>query len=98
MADWSGKVRPGDKLQLPAATVNNAIDAARAERAERFSRERPPGVWSLYSPTTVRILNETGRDLPFGEVVKLGAPIVTPGECLSEWQLKPSFMGLVPTR
>lgn len=96
MADWSGKVRPGDPLRMPAATLNNAIDAARAERGHRFDRDRPGAITSLYSPAIVRILNQTGSSLDVGSVVKLGSPIIDPTENLDEWQAKPSFAGEVP--
>lgn len=92
-----GKGRRGDPLSnIRAATLNNAIDAAKAERAQREGIT--PAYQSFDLPEGIaRVSNTTGGDLPQYGILALSDPVIGPADSISEWRDKPNFAGIEPT-
>ena len=86
------KVRPGEKIQIPAEAYNAFIDAALDYK--RRKRNVQPA-----TPTRVTVLvkNHTTQDCPRFGVLQLNGPLFLPGENLDTFQNSIAFFGSAPT-
>ncbi|RMF94393.1 MAG: hypothetical protein D6741_12680, partial [Planctomycetota bacterium] len=89
------KVRPGQRLQIPAEAFNTFIDAALDYRKRRHQQARKKHTQQP-SSTIVRVRNQTGSDLDRFAVVALDGPILTPTDNLRAFQEQIAFDGTAP--
>ena len=89
------KVRPGEKIQIPAEAYNTFIDAAldykRHKREEGGGPFQPP-----MGAILVKVKNESGSDRQRFDVLAIEEPIITPTDNLTEFQAEPTFRGVTP--
>jgi len=90
------KVQSGQKLEIPAATFNTFIDAARdykQRQRDQSSKTQP------YYPDSgiVLVANESGGDRNRFDVLGLAEPIIRPEDNLAEFKRRPTFRGVTPT-
>lgn len=95
MADPFRKVRPGQKLRIPAEAYNAFIDAALAERRRRHSLAADGREWGN-GQTVVLVQNQTGGPLEGCQVVGLGAPLWTPAQNETAYIQQPVFAAVAP--
>ena len=88
-------VRPGQKLEVPAAAYNAFLDAARRERGrmldtgrDRDADGRKYGV--------IKVRNASGGDVPRFGVLALTGPIIAPYPELAEFQAQVAIDGETP--
>ena len=95
MGDIWKKVRPGERLEIPAAAHNAWLDAARAERNRQhdWPRTRAP---EFRQTTIAKVKNTSGADLDRFAVLALSDPIITPDDNLQEFKNRPNFTALLP--
>jgi len=96
MTDQFKKVRPGDRLEIPARTFNAFIDAARdlqQRRHDRRSRAEP----CFPHTGIVLVANHSGQDRSRFDVLGLEGPIVSPEDNLVEFERRPTFRGVRPS-
>lgn len=97
MPDPLGHVRPGDAFKPSAAAWNAFCDTAKAERARQFDAAgRVPTRFG--DPDIVRVLNQSGMDLPRFSVLGLDGPIFIPDDPdqLAAFLQEVTFRGAIP--
>lgn len=90
------KVKPGERLRIPAETWNTFIDVADAWRRQRHAVHRKP---QHDGPQTgiVLVRNESGAARPRFGVLGIDGPILDPEDSLAGFQERPTVRGVVPT-
>lgn len=88
------KVRPGDRLVIPADTFNAFIDAAQAAR-DGYLSQAAQGGQSIRSGT-VRIRNNSGADRSRFDVLGISGIVFTPTDNLQEFQNRVTLTGVTP--
>lgn len=89
------KVRPGQKLEIPAEAFNTFIDAAldfKARQRNVDQRSEP----ARLSTTVIKVRNQSGSDRLRFEVLGLDGPIIGPDENQESFQNELAFNGVVP--
>lgn len=87
------KVRPGDRLKIPAQTWNSAIDRAKAYRR---SGGAIGGGSTPRSGWIVPVRNDTGADVGTRAVLGIGGPIFLPSDSLDAFKQGVTFRGVTP--
>lgn len=89
------KVRPGERLDLPAATFNTFIDVAKdfRERQAAQARNRQP---ERLPSGVILVRNDTGTDLPRFSVVEVDQPVIAPGDNEAQFLERIAMTGIVP--
>lgn len=87
------KVRPGEKLRIPAAAYNAFIDAAEAHQNRRASFGARGGDES----PRVRIKNDSGAGVPMFGVLGIDSPLFSPVEALTSFKRGIVLRGVLPT-
>ena len=95
MGDIFKKVQSGDPLNIPAATYNAFVAAAKAHAGQGPSRTVPKTANVMGS--TVPFKNTTSLALPRFSILCIDSPIFTPSENLAEFQNNIAFNGVAPT-
>ncbi len=90
------KVHPGDRLQIPAATYNAFVDAARDYRDRTAGLERDPERFKAQSGI-VLVRNDTGAPQAQFAVLGIAAPVVTPADNELEFKGRVALSCVVPT-
>ncbi len=93
MTDWLKKVRPGERMQIPAEAYNAFVDAARTNKVQKTKSESTD---DFRQTTIVQVQNKTGYDLPWFSVLGIDDPIISATDNLSEFQSRPNFQGIAP--
>jgi len=94
--DHLRKVQSGQKLEIPAATFNSFVDAARDFKdRQRDKRSRP----EPYFPDSgiILVANNSGADRNRFDVLGVTGPIISPEANLIEFKRRPTFRGVKPT-
>jgi len=90
------KVQSGQKLEIPAATFNSFVDAARDfQQRQRDKRSKP----EPYFPDSgiILVANNSGADRDRFNVLGVAGPIISPEANLIEFKRRPTFRGVKPT-
>jgi hypothetical protein len=87
------KVLPGQRVRIPARTWNAFIDAARMveQQQDVFGRQRVPRQADL-----VLVRNETGKNCPWGGIVGIAGPVITPKRNKDEFRRTAALRGVLP--
>jgi len=94
--DHLRKVQSGQKLEIPAATFNSFVDAARDfQQRQRDKRSKP----EPYFPDSgiILVANNSGADRNRFDVLGVTGPIISPDANLIEFKRRPTFRGVKPT-
>ena len=83
------KRNPGDPFSLGASEWNRVV-----ERVNEPPDTRRPGRGRL--PTTVRVRNDTGSDLPRWGIIGLDEILIAPDDSNAGFLAKPAFKGKTP--
>jgi hypothetical protein len=94
MGDAFRKVRPGEKLQIPAAAWNTLMDVAQSH--VRSQRGTNSGDVSGPDRDLVWVRNDSGSDLDRFAVVGLDVPLILPTENADAFKERTAFSGLAP--
>ncbi|HUS46166.1 MAG TPA: hypothetical protein VM219_09085 [Phycisphaerae bacterium] len=91
------RVRPGERLRIPADAYNAFVEAAQAHRGRQqgTGAERPAR--RLESRNVVPVKNTSGADQDRFAILGIDVPIFTPTDNLQEFQNRPALKGIVPT-
>lgn len=88
-------VSPGERLNIPATTWNDVISMLRWWRLQGNAGGGPVE-FTLSAQTTAVVLNSTGFDLAFGEVVTCVTPSTSPVDYPEEWRRFPVMVATTP--
>ncbi len=90
------RVRPGQKLEVPAAAYNAFLDAARRERGRMLDTGRDRDAdGRTYG--VIKVRNASGGDVPRFGVLALSSPVISPAyPNLSEFQAQVAIDGETP--
>ncbi|GAB6188015.1 hypothetical protein [Thermopirellula anaerolimosa] len=86
------KVRPGQKLEIPAEAYNAFVDAAMAQRMRRHDLE----AGKEGGPPAVLVRNETGQTVARFSVVGLDDPIILPSQNEAEFARQTALRAQIP--
>jgi len=89
------KVRPGDRLQIPAMAYNAFCDAA-ADFKRRKSDDNTPVGGSFFQNGIIPIQNTTGVFQDRFKILGVDVPIFTPTDNLNEFCNRFSLKGVLP--
>ena len=95
MADPLSKVRPGEKLRLPADAYNAFIDAARYVQQRQRGAESQ-GIPSSRSSGIILVKNASGADRARFEVLGVDQPVFGPDDNLDEFKNRYALAGVTP--
>ena len=93
--DHLRKVQSRQKLEIPAATFNSFVDAARDfQQRQRDRRSKP----EPYFPDSgiILVANNSGADRDRFNVLGVAGPIIPPGANLIEFKRRVTFRGVKP--
>lgn len=93
--DTFKKVRPGERLRIPASAYNAFVDAARAHRTGGnigTIDARP----SMQQTGIVAIRNDSGSSIPRFGVLGVDGPLFQPGDSLEAFQRGIALVGSTP--
>jgi len=96
MGDHLKKAQAGQPLEIPAATFNTFIDAARAH----LGRQRSTGMGtdrSARDPDVVLVRNDSGYDLTRFEVLGVSGVVISPADNLDEFKNAIVLTGTTPS-
>ena len=84
------KVRPGEKIQIPASLYNALLDLLNSR--DNYLAKGPGGTGAGF----ITVRNETATDVPRFGVIGLGEPIILPTDNLTEFQQRLTSRGVEP--
>ncbi|MCL2645586.1 MAG: hypothetical protein FWD61_01110 [Phycisphaerales bacterium] len=96
MGDPLKKVKPGDKLRIPATTYNAFIDTTRAFQASQRNIGSTPQS-AMRSSGIVLVRNDSGNDLSRYSVLGIDSPIIDPEDNLDAFKNKVAVVGVTPS-
>ena len=88
------KVRPGEKIQIPAEAYNAFVETALAHKRNQLSQTAE--VQRAAPAATIKVRNETGQPIPRFGAIGLGEPIILPSTNLAEFQSQVALRGVLP--
>ncbi|HOQ06090.1 MAG TPA: hypothetical protein PKY88_12855 [Anaerohalosphaeraceae bacterium] len=88
------KVKPGDKLQIPAAVYNAFVDAALDFRSRQHNVQTPTGGWT--ASEKVKIKNNSGTDAARFQVLGIDGVLFDPQDALQTFQQEVVLLGNTP--
>jgi len=88
-------VSPGERLNIPATTWNDVVSMLRWWRLQGNAGGGPVE-FTVSAQTTAVVLNDTGVDLAFGEVVTCVTPSTSPVDYPEEWRRCPVMVATTP--
>jgi len=89
------RVRPGERLRIPAAAYNAFVDAA-AEFKRRKGDDSPQGGGGFFQNGIIPVQNTTGVFQDRFKILGVDVPIFTPTDNLYEFCSRFSLKGVVP--
>lgn len=96
MDDPLKKVQPGDPLQIPAASFNMFIDAARAHRDRQHTQDQGAQP-TMRTGGMALVKNASGADQDRFAVLGINTPIILPTDNLNGFKNRVAFNVVVPT-
>lgn len=94
MTESLKKVKPGDKLQIPAQTYNLFVDAALDFRGRQHDVAAPPGGW--IASEKVKIKNSSGSDVARFQILGIDGVVFDPQDALQTFQQEVVLSGVAP--
>lgn len=94
--DQLTNVRQGDKLRIPAATWNELLAVAQAER-DREQSINDMLARALPAFGVLKVKNNSGSNAPRFGILGLETPIITPTANLDEFKQRLQMLGTTPT-
>jgi hypothetical protein len=89
-------VQPGEKLRISAVTYNAMVDAAREHRNKQ-NEFTSDSFDQFRQGDLVRVLNQSGADLPRNSVLAIDAPIFLPSDSEDAFLRGIALRGVTPT-
>jgi len=96
MGDHLKKVRPGQPLDIPAATFNTFVDAARDYLQRQQATSGKP-TQSFRQTGIVPVKNASGADAARFTVLGIDSPILSPSEAPDSFANQVAFVGVTAT-
>jgi len=91
------KVNPGDHLEIPAATYNAFIDAAREVQSRPFDTSNRPRPFAASDATIITVRNSSDVNRDRFDVLYVSSPIFSPTDSLEAFQREIVFDGRLPS-
>jgi hypothetical protein len=93
--DKFAKQQAGAPLQIPAATWNAMIDAARAHADQQHNQNVQSDHW-FRSGDLIKVRNQSGEDIDRFGILALSSPIIDPADKLREFKNQVAVDGVLP--
>ncbi len=93
--DKFAKQQAGQPLEIPAATWNAMLDAARAHVDQQHDQSVQDNAW-FRSGDLIKVRNQSGQDLDRFAVLGLQSPIIQPADKLREFKNQVAINGVLP--
>ena len=93
--DKFAKQQVGAPLQIPAATWNAMIDAARAHADQQHNQNVQSDHW-FRSGDLIKVRNQSGEDIDRFGILALSSPIIDPADKLREFKNQVAVDGVLP--
>lgn len=90
------KVRPGDKLEIPAAAYNAFIDAAQYVAQHQHDKARALAADELRRQDYVLIRNDSGTPRDRFDILGINGVLIKPTENLNEFKSRIVLRGIMP--